>query len=214
MGNLRGSRGQAPAQSYLRGSRSTIVKVGGPPTLQNQIDSLKIKVGKNKPEKQFRQGTPGVMTSTGIAPEYFDFDISNDLVTASSPAFRDMVLGDRWTNYYLKLNTILDFNESPMFRVMVYYAADPGTFFHPNALTVPSDPAAFHVLYEERFNPDVSGERKAVSRHISLRGLRTVYNGSSALWERGRLILMVQCHPNTSGNIQAYYQTLLCFANK
>lgn len=209
---------------YLRGSNrpysragTTVVAKYAPPTLQNQIDVLKHRVGKNRPEVQYFKADGITRSSTTINPEWFTINVSDALLneTHGNVTFRDMVLGDRWTNLYLKFQAILEFTNSPMFRIVLYHPVVASSTWNPASITAYPDPSAFTVLHDEWINnsgdPD---QRKAISRKVSLRGLRSIYNGNSATFEKGRIRMAVLCHPNEAALPVFYMNTLLAFQNK
>lgn len=186
-------------------------------TVQNQIDQLKYKVARNKPETQYFKADGIAQTSTTLNPEFFTISITDALITEThgSTSFRDMVLGDRWNNLYLKLNFIFEFVNSPIFRVVVYHSALADSTWNPSSITAHVDPAAFTVLHDEFIqNSGDATQRKTLARKVNLRGLTSVYNGNSGVFEKGRLRMLVYVHSNAPGLPVFYCNQLLAFKNK
>lgn len=167
---------------YLRGNNLRKTATYVKPTLQNQINTLKRRVGKNKAAKSyFRVQYSDSPVSSGVGSS--DHSLTNSFIGGSN--FRNYVNGDSWTNVGLRLRGVCSMNVIT-FRVIVYVPKKPG-----NGLTsslVKSDlarildPAAYWVLSDEFIRSDTAG---TFQRYINFKGLQTIYNTDSTVLERG-----------------------------
>lgn len=182
------------------------------PTYQNQIDALKVQVGKNKPELQYFR-TAGGHTSTGIATDIVNLLPTGSLIGAST--FRDRVTGDKWVNKFLKLRFVAT-DDCQVMRVIVYFPKKTGTRFAPSLypLTDIPDPSAFWVLRDSTFTEKDASGRFNMEMNIGLRGKQTLYDSDSTNIERGELVVCVMSQGATASTTQYGYGYELGFTNK
>lgn len=199
---------------YLRGSKLPIgVSVlSKPQTLQNQINQLKYRTGMNRRELQSVSFPESTYNSTTTTFEQFDKSISEDFVALSR--FRDLVNGDRWRNIRIAMNLRILFDNTNVFRVVVYHSRDADTTWNAAGFLTEPDPSAFTILWDEVVNADFANQEKLVKRNISLRGLHSIYNASSPFWEKGNIRITYLTAPAASASrildekIQYHFQNI------
>lgn len=201
----------------LRGTLNKRYKAAiaaGRPTLQNQVDALKVQVGKNRAETQYYRGS-GVHTSGGTAGATEITNIVPTTNLVASGTFRDKVTGDKWVNKFLKLRFVST-DDCQVLRVIVYFPKRAGTRFAPSSfrLTEIPDPSAFWVLRDQTFTQKDASGRMNAEMMIGLRGKMTLYDSDSALLERGELVVCVMSQGSTATTTQFNYGYELAYCNK
>lgn len=182
------------------------------PTYQNQIDALKVQVGKNKPETQYFRAA-GNHTSSATAVEITNLLPTGSLIAATS--FRDRVTGDKWVNKFLKMRFVAT-DDCEAMRVIVYFPKKTGTRFAPSsfALTDIPDPSAFWILRDSTYTEKDASGRFNFEMAIPLRGKHTLYDSDSTNIERGELVICVMSQGRTASTLQYNYGYELGFSNK
>lgn len=197
----------------LRGSYKKYAKYqrNTKPTLQNQITSLKYKVGSLKPETQYFRGV-GNHTSTSGSTEITNLLPTGNLIASSG--FRDNVTGDRWVNKFLKLRFVAE-PANTLLRVIVYFPKKPGTRFTPSSFATVSipDPSTMWVLMDKTVTEKDASGKFSFDALINLKGKHTIYDSNSATIERGELIVAVMS-AGTATSLQYSYGYELGYCNK
>lgn len=196
--------------NYLMSKRSRMPMPK--PTIRQEINKLKYKVGQNKREVQTRQTTLIPLNSTTTGFEDFFFNPCEALV--GSARHRELVTGDRWRNHHLVLRLKFDYSLTLHARVVVYYSNDADTQFVPTHILQHLDPSAFNVLYDECFNPDGQNNVETYQRRINLRRIQSIFNGSASDFpERGNIRVCIMTTPTTSTTEVGAYSYLHAFSN-
>jgi len=204
----------------LRGTRKRQRSTFEKPTLQNQLDTLRRQVNKNKPETQYFR-IKGNWTSTGTSTQQFSHNVTESLLSSSD--FRDNVTGDVWSNLRLDYRTQLT-PDSTQYRVIIYTPKKAGQRFTPpnyHFVTIP-DPTAFTVWYDHSFSRDFdyvhqSGTKRPhqfINKKLNLRGMLTKNNSETSTIEKGELIITIIYDPQTNAELQGDYAYMLTYANK
>lgn len=194
-------------------SHKMVVAKAMKPSLQQQINDLKINVGRNKPEIQYFRGD-GAITSTGTGTEQNAINITQSLIASST--FRDLIIGDKWTNIALSLYFYLT-PDLTHFRYVVYVPKKTGTSFTPasNPFVRQPDPSAFWVLADRAVTCDPnSGGFKSIQKTVKLNRLKSIYNLDSTTLEKGEIKVLLITNGTTSASQQLTYGFKLTFANK
>lgn len=208
---------------YLRGTLAKYPKtapkyMAGPPTLQNQINSLKYQVNQNKHERQwvlFSEVTDTV-ASTGLDKN--TDTITEDLIAGGS--FRDQVLGDKWTNELLTINGRINWDQANMARIVVYRPIDPSDEFNPAGLTSNWDPQRVRVYADRYFNPpnpstSTSGGHIEYYRMVvNLHNLVSVYNSSNTTVKAGNIKVLFMYNSGTAAGDMGSHNVKIQFRNK
>lgn len=191
-------------------------------TLRNEIAALKRKVGKLKPAPVYFQ-TSFFPSSYTSGNEYMVSLVNLTETIKNLSTFRDNINGDEWYNDWLRLQFTLNKSLKYM-RVIVYTPRKTGTQFNPTAsasgFAVIPDPAAFKVHMDTivntgPFNKHNTSDPEEQLRSLwcSLKGLKTVYNGSSDTIEENE-VRMTILHQSNNGTVLAtgytgYFQARL-----
>lgn len=209
---LRGAGSYTP-RSYLRGSYNKPMAGGyAPKTIQNQINTLKRQVGKNKPAKCYFRENYTATASAGIGGT--THSVTNDVI--SNANFRNNINGDVWTNHYLRLSGIVD-NTNLTTRIIVYVPKKTGS-----SITSPTtafglvaipDPAAWWVLDDFYVTQARDADDHGFNRFVSLKGLHTLYNTSATTLERGEIKIAVY-YSVPNANTPYFMQAMLCCSDK
>lgn len=171
-------------------------------TLRNELNILKRKVGRNTPAPVYFRESSSLGTFGSAADSYvrLDYDISATLVARTD--FRDNINGDEWYNNSVKLRLLLD-EYTEMCRVVIYAPLLADQEFVPTTddagmCTIP-DPAAFKVYSDVTYSRDTKKDQAAGPHYafimrnwmVSLRGLKTIFNGSASNLEKGTIKMMI-----------------------
>lgn len=198
--------------TYKKSNKMVVAKAMKP-SLQEQVNSLKMQVGRNKPEVQYFRGD-GTITSTGTGTEQNTINITASLIASST--FRDNIIGDRWTNIALALSFYLS-ADCTHFRYVVYVPKKTGTSFTPTAqqfVRYP-DPSAFWVLADKSVTLDPSaGGFRSVRKTVKLNRLKSIYNLDTTTLEKGEIKVLLITNGTNAATQQLEYGFNLIFANK
>lgn len=186
-----------------------------PRSLQNEINVLKRKVGRNTPAPvYFREDIIGglYLTNNGFVRD--EINVTSTIVQRTD--FRNNINGDEWYNNSMKVKLLMEPTCSTC-RVLVYMPLISGNEFAPpltkeGYLRIP-DPAAFTVLSDRYFNRDsiddapagtdpFTGSLKVFSWNVPLRGAKTIYNGSSGVIEKNSIVILVMSIGDNNSNNQ------------
>lgn len=184
-------------------------------TLQNQITAIKAQVSKNKPETQYYL-TDGTIDSVGLFNEISNIPVTANLI--ASTGFRDTVTGDRWANQSLKLTTYLA-PDCTHYRQLIYVPKKVGNRFAPSltaiTFTAVPDKNAFWVLSDKLVSTSETGAGyKAIKTSVNFKGLHTLYNSSSAILERGEIVVCFITNGTNAATSQLSYGIELAYNNK
>lgn len=181
------------------------------PTLQGQITALRRQVNNTKPETQYFRVSGG-HTSGGTLLETVHHDVTSSLIASLS--FRDLITGDQWKNHFIKFR-IHGLPENKLFRVVVYVPKKSGTLFAPSVqqyVSIP-DPSSFWVLHDRTYTDKDTAADAHAQLHLSLKGLKTIYDSNAAVINKGEVIITVISTATTTSTLQYTYAYELGFSN-
>jgi hypothetical protein len=181
------------------------------PTLQNQISQLKAQVSSQKPETQYFR-ISNTISSSGTSDAQVNLLVTDSLL--NDPSFRDNVTGDRWTNLSLDFNAYI-FPDCTKARFLIYVPKKAGQRFVPTTeqYVQHPDPSAFWVLSDDRINFETDSRNTSYHKRVNLRKLKTVFNSSSSVLERGEVVMAIMYDPTTSSVNQMQYAYQLNYHN-
>lgn len=206
----------------LRGTRKRINKwynAPRPPTLQNQITSLRRQVNKNRAETLYHRSFGSINSNPGGGLLLTNLLPTDNLITSGS--FRDNVTGDRWVNKVLKLRFYVE-PDCNKFRVVMYIPKKAGNRFTPSNFCAIPDPSAFTVHRDflmntnDRDDINRSDTRLSYSPNINFKSRQSVYNSDSGILERGELVVLIMTDgvDILGGKKQYEYGYQLVYSNK
>lgn len=195
--------------------RGTIKKWNAPMGRQLPIDyklrQLQRQINKQKPAIENHRASWTHSIASGFNKD------SNAITTdfTGSPDFRKTIIGDRFTNLYLKHTHVFP-STCIDARVLVYATRRTGVTFNPaltaaGYATIP-DPAFVRVL-SDNYITFTQSRGKTVKLFTPLKNIQTVYNESSDTLENGEIYMMVMTQGNSVGSV-VYSSSQLHVRNK
>lgn len=132
-------------------------------------------------------------------------------------AYEKLILGDTYRNqqfvWRCDFTPIAGTAVKPQkVRILIYWARKAGNQFTATTFTPIPDPAAFQVLYDRTFDPEVHGD--FVQGRLNLKGKITKYNQSSAVLESGQLWVHIQGQNASATAITVNFGSRLTVTNK
>jgi len=197
---------------YLRGTKPS-AKYAAPSGLQAQVNALSRRVAQNTRQKNFWRKQYELPQSAGY--DGLSIDVAAAFVI--DPSYRTMVLGDKYTNHWIRLNWLLQ-NTTDLMRIIAYVPKKTGGFIAPPSdeesfLRIP-DPAAYTVFHDQFYSVVDRGVDRAFKKVINLRNMVTNYNGSSSTMERGDLKIMVMKQGTGTTGDAFNVNLLYCISDK
>lgn len=211
---------------YLRGSNK-IVPISRPfaryPSydvrMQTQINELRRKVNKQKPEVKHWFATWS-HTATGGTTVRSDYDLTSNL--HSDPTFRDNVLGDKWRNIKLHVKLVSNGNNvgGPV-RFIVYRPNVPGTVWPGTGINQHLNPNDHWVLYDQYITPEPgsynnatavvqTNKRVCKSFRVNLRELLTTFDTAV---RKNNIKLAILTEDDSNGSSIINMQLMLEYSN-
>lgn len=201
--------------TYKKSNKLVVAKTIRP-SLQDQLQALKTQVNRNKPEIQWFRGDGTITSVSPTAVDLNTVNITSSIIASSD--FRNNVIGDIWTNIALSMRFYVN-PDCSHFRYVIYVPKKTGTIFAPTQhqfVRMP-DPSAFWILADNTCTTDTATNfkgQRAFNKTVRLNRLKSIYNTSSSVLERGEIKVLIMTLGRTAGEQALDYSFNLTYSNK
>lgn len=204
--------------AYLRGSKRTgdVVINSLPSSNAANIRRLYRILKSQRPSWNYYEPPNQLLNLPVTATNSLEFSPSVQFTTDTT-TYERLILGDTYRNMNLVWRMDMGVTQNTTVkpakvRVVIYWAKKAGNSFTTGSFLTLPDPAAFTVLWDKCYDPEVHGD--AVGGRINLKGKITKYNQSSQVFEFGQLRIFLLGSNNTATALSTSFGCRLAVTNK